>query len=61
MRRNEGLLDRGGGGKKIPISGSQDQAILDVYFEGEGKTRKFALKKIGADWKFDNLGHGLWP
>ena len=41
--------------------GSQDQAILDVYFEGEGKTRKFALKKIGADWKFDNLGNGLWP
>jgi hypothetical protein len=40
---------------------SQDQATLDVYFEGEGKTRKFALKKIGGQWKFDNLGEGVWP
>ena len=40
---------------------SQDQATLDVYFEGEGKTRKFALKKIGEQWKFDNLGEGVWP
>jgi hypothetical protein len=40
---------------------SQDQAVLDVYFEGEGKTRKFAMKKIGDAWKFDNLGDGTWP
>jgi hypothetical protein len=40
---------------------SQDQATLDIYFEGEGKTRKAALKKIGDEWKFDNLGNGAWP
>ena len=40
---------------------SQDQATLDVYFEGEGKTRKAALKRIGDEWKFDNLGNGAWP
>ena len=40
---------------------SHDQAVLDVYFEGEGKTRPFALKKIGEEWKFDNLGNGTWP
>lgn len=40
---------------------SPDQAILDVYFEGEGKTRKVALKKTGDQWKFDNLGNGAWP
>ena len=38
-----------------------DQAILDVYFEGEGKTRNVAMKKIGDEWKFDNLGNGAWP
>jgi len=40
---------------------SQDQAILDVYFEGEGKTRQFAMKKIDEEWKFDELGKGAWP
>ena len=40
---------------------SQDQAILDLYFEGEGKTRKAELKKIGDGWRFDNLGNGVWP
>jgi hypothetical protein len=40
---------------------SQDQAVLDVYFEGEGKTRTVALKRIGEEWKFDNLGNGTWP
>jgi hypothetical protein len=40
---------------------AQGQASLDVYFEGEGKTRKFELKKIGDEWKFDTLGNGAWP
>jgi hypothetical protein len=40
-------------GQKI---GSQEQAILDVYFEGEGKTRKFEMKKIGGEWKFNAMG-----
>jgi hypothetical protein len=35
---------------------SPDRTIFDVYFEGEGKTRKVALKKIGNEWKFDALG-----
>lgn len=40
---------------------SQDRAILDVYFDGEGRTRRVALQKIGDAWKFDNLGNGAWP
>jgi hypothetical protein len=50
---------------------SPDRAVLDVYFDGEGKTRKFALEKIGADWKVgamgcagggdDDLGAPVWP
>jgi hypothetical protein len=35
---------------------SPDRTIFDVYFEGEGKTRKVALKKIGNEWKFEALG-----
>ena len=31
---------------------SQDQAMLDVYFEGEAATRRFALSKIGEEWKW---------
>jgi hypothetical protein len=40
---------------------SPDQAILDVYFDGEGKTRKVSLQKIGDAWKFNTLGKGAWP
>lgn len=40
---------------------STNQAILNVYFEGEGKTRSFAMKKIGDEWRFDNLDSGVWP
>src|SRR5205807_1657944 len=40
---------------------SQDQAILDVYFDGEGRTRKVTMKKIGDEWRFDSLGNGAWP
>lgn len=51
---------------------SQDQAILDVCFEGEAATRRFALKKIGDDWKVGGIylagghedrpyGPRLWP
>ncbi len=35
---------------------SQEQVVLDVFFEGEGRTRKFAMKKIGEEWKFNALG-----
>ena len=35
---------------------SPDRAILDVYFEGEGKTRKFRLDNIGAEWKLQAMG-----
>ena len=37
-------------------SSSPDRAVLDVYFDGEGRTRKFALEKIGADWKLNAMG-----
>ena len=40
---------------------AQDLAILDVYFDGEGRTRRVAMKKIGDAWKFDSLGNGAWP
>jgi hypothetical protein len=34
---------------------SPDHTILDVYFEGDGKTRKVALEKIGPEWKLKAL------
>jgi hypothetical protein len=40
---------------------SQDQAVLDVYFGGEGRTRTISMKRIGDEWKFDSLGNGTWP
>lgn len=52
---------------------SPDWAILDVYFAGEGKTRKVCMKKVDASWKFSVLGqagggdsgltngYGMWP
>ncbi len=50
---------------------SPDRAVLDVYFDAEGKTRKFALEKIGAEWKLKamgaagaedgDLGAPVWP
>jgi len=46
---------------------SQDQAILDVYFEGEAATRRFALSKIGDEWKVGGIyvpgsdASRLWP
>lgn len=39
----------------------QNETIFDVFFEGEGRTRKVALKRIGSEWKFDSLSNGLWP
>ncbi len=35
---------------------SADRAVFDVFFEGEGRTRKVALKKLGNEWKFEGLG-----
>lgn len=37
----------------------QDRAILDVFFGGEGKTRKVELKNVGGQWKFNALGLGV--
>ena len=37
---------------------NQDRAILDVHFEGEGKTRKFELKQVGGEWKLNAMGLG---
>ncbi len=39
---------------------TQDQATVEVYFEGEGQTRKFCLQRITGQWKFDSLGNA-WP
>ncbi len=35
---------------------SEDLAILGVYFEGEGQTRRIAMKKVGDEWKFSVMG-----
>jgi len=50
---------------------SADEAVLDVFFEGEGRTRKFSMKKVEGEWKFsamgragyddDEIGDGVWP
>ena len=46
---------------------SEDQAMLDVYFEGEAATRRFALSKIGNEWKVGGIhipgsdASRLWP
>jgi hypothetical protein len=34
---------------------SPEKAILDVSFVGEGRARKFVLRKIGNEWKFEDL------
>ena len=34
---------------------SQNQAILDVYFEGEAATRRFRLMKVGDEWKLGGI------
>ena len=39
-------------GKKVS---SPDEVILDLYYEGEGKTRKFMMKKVAGAWKFQDL------
>ena len=51
-----------------------DLAIMEVYFDGDGRTRKFALRKLGGEWKFSVMaradetdesglqyGYGAWP
>jgi hypothetical protein len=48
-------LDRGGVrlmGKKLT---SPDEALLDLYFEGDGKRRRFSLEKSGARWMVTRL------
>ena len=32
-----------------------DRAVVALSFDGEGRTRKFVLRKIGNEWKFDDL------
>jgi hypothetical protein len=39
-------------GKKLL---SNDEAVIDIYFEGDGKTRKFVLKKFEESWKVTGL------
>lgn len=34
---------------------SETDATLDVYYEEDEKTRRFALKKFGNEWKISNL------
>jgi hypothetical protein len=39
-------------GQSSPAEG---KATVEVYFEGEGRTRKFLLQQVSGDWKFDGL------
>jgi len=34
---------------------SPNKITINLSFDGEGKTRKFVLKKVGDEWKFHNL------
>jgi hypothetical protein len=34
---------------------SQDEAVLDLYFEGDGKSREFLLRRIEDEWKVTGL------
>jgi len=34
---------------------SPDEVIINLSFDGEGTARKFALKKVGNEWKFHDL------
>jgi hypothetical protein len=50
---------------------SANESILDVFFEREGRTRKFSIRKVEGEWKFnamgragwgdDEIGNGVWP
>lgn len=39
-------------GKKLNSPG---EAVVDLYYEGEGKTRKFVLKRVEGQWKLHDL------
>jgi hypothetical protein len=34
---------------------SPDEAILNLSFEGEGRSRKFIMRKLGAEWKIQEM------
>jgi hypothetical protein len=34
---------------------SPNEAILDLSFDGEGKARKFVMKRIGSEWKLADM------
>jgi len=36
-------------------SPSDGKATVEVYFEGEGRTRKFLMQQVSGGWKFDGL------
>jgi len=36
---------------------SPDQVILNLSFDGEGKARKFAVKRTGSEWKVEDMLH----
>ena len=47
-----------------------DQAMLDVYFDQEGATRRFALSQVNGEWKLNGIystldgahaGPMIWP
>jgi hypothetical protein len=39
-------------GQSPPAEG---KTTVEVYFEGEGRTRKFLMQQVSGDWKFDGL------
>ena len=36
-------------------SSADGKVTVQVYFEGEGRTRKFVMQQVAGDWKFDGL------
>jgi hypothetical protein len=39
-------------GKKL---NSPDEAVVDLHYEGEGKTRQFVLRRVAGEWKLHQL------
>jgi hypothetical protein len=36
-------------------SNTPDEAAVDLYYEGEGKTRQFVLRRVAGEWKLHQL------
>ncbi len=55
----DGLMSSAAGFHIIDISQpNADSAVVQLSFDGQGKNRAFTFKRIGNEWKFDDLTPG---